>query len=69
MAISIPTRYELPMPPPPRTPSERRSEAERLVEIARGLLDSPGEEMVALYLDQALETLHMVAEGKPRRSD
>jgi hypothetical protein len=68
MAICIVTRYELPMRPRPRTPSERRSEAEWLIALARGLLDGPEEEMVALYLDQAVETLHILAEGKPRGS-
>jgi hypothetical protein len=47
---------------PPFTTHPRRSEAERLIELARGLLDRPEEEMVVNYLDHAIEALHMIAE-------
>jgi hypothetical protein len=50
------------MPRPPLTPAERRNEAERLIELARGLLNAPEEEMVANYLDHAIESLHMIAQ-------
>jgi hypothetical protein len=53
---------ELPRSKPPLTPAERRDEAERLIELARGLLSRPEEEMVVNYLDHAIETLHIVAE-------
>ncbi|MGY4395306.1 hypothetical protein ACVWZA_000467 [Sphingomonas sp. UYAg733] len=49
------------MTKPPFTSDPRRSEAERLIELARGLLDRPEEEMVANYLDHAIEALHMIA--------
>jgi hypothetical protein len=45
----------------PRTIAERRSEAERLLELARGLLDRPDEEMVVNYLDHAIEALRIIA--------
>jgi len=48
------------MPIPPMTIAERRSEAERLIELARGLLDRPDEEIVVNYLDHAIEALHMI---------
>jgi hypothetical protein len=51
------------MSEPPETTIKRRAEAERLIELARGMLDGNEEEMVAIYLDQAIETLHMLADG------
>jgi hypothetical protein len=53
------------MPKPPPTVAERRREAERLIELARGLLDRPDEEMVANYLDHAIETLNMIEPDSP----
>lgn len=41
---------------------DRRSEAERLIDLARALLNQPDEEMVIIYLDQAIEALHITAE-------
>lgn len=51
------------MPEPPKTTTKRRAEAERLIELARGMLDDNEEEMVVIYLDQAIETLRMLADG------
>jgi len=68
----VPIRYERDVPPPtteflmpnsPLTVAERRSEAERLIELARGLLDRPDEEMVVNYLDHAIEALNMIEPG------
>lgn len=53
------------MPIPPLTIAERRSEAERLIELARGLLDRPDEEMVVNYLDHAIESLNMIEPDSP----
>lgn len=53
---------------PPLTADQRRSEAERLIEIARGLLDRPDEAMVVNYLDHAVEALHMIATDSPPAS-
>jgi hypothetical protein len=53
------------MPSSPRPSFDRRIEAERLIMLARRLLDGPDEEMAALFLDQAVETLRALAEGKP----
>lgn len=50
---------------PPSTTDPRRDEAARLIEIARGLLDRPEEEMVVNYLDHAIEALHMIAPEPP----
>jgi len=47
--------------------SSRHAEAERLIALARGLLDRRGEEMVVIYLDHAIEALHMAAEANPDR--
>lgn len=43
----------------------RHAEAERLIDLARHMLDRPEEEMVVNYLDHAVEALHMLAEVKP----
>lgn len=48
------------MPHPPLTIAYRCDEAERLIELARRLLDRPEEEMVVNYLDHAIEALHMI---------
>ena len=49
-------------------PAERRAEAERLIDLARGLLNRPDEEMVVNYLDHAIETLHMIGgDSQPAR--
>ena len=53
------------MPKPPLTVAERRREAERLIELARGLLDRPDEEMAVNYLDHAIETLNMIGADAP----
>jgi hypothetical protein len=53
------------MPNSPLTVAERRSEAERLIELARGLLDRPDEEMVVNYLDHAIEALNMIEPDSP----
>lgn len=42
------------MPIPPLTIAERRSDAERLIGLARGLPNRPDEEMVVNYLDHAI---------------
>ncbi|UAK23807.1 hypothetical protein [Sphingomonas nostoxanthinifaciens] len=47
----------------------RRIEAERLIEIARQLLNQPEEEIVAIYLDHAVEALRIVAEQYPVQAD
>lgn len=52
----------------PTVTDRRHAEAERLIEIARSLLDRPEEEMVASYLDHAIEALHMIAEDTRRPS-
>lgn len=46
-------------------PRERTSEAQSLIAQARALLDHPEEEIVAIYLDHALEALQIVAEQHP----
>jgi len=46
----------------------RRAEAERLIDLARGMLDRPDEEMVVNYLDHAIEALRMLADEPPQRS-
>lgn len=48
---------------PPRAQCPRHAEAERLISLARGLLDRPDEEMIVIYLDHAIEALHMAAEA------
>lgn len=55
----VTTELHMPTSPPP---TERRAQAEGLIQVARGMLDKPEEEMVVLYLDHALEALHMVGE-------
>lgn len=45
---------------PPIATDQRRSEAERLIEVARRLLDRPSEDVVVNYLDHAIEALHMI---------
>ncbi|MGH6616015.1 hypothetical protein [Sphingomonas sp.] len=52
------------MPTLPSVSDQRHSEAERLIEVARGLLDRPEEEMVVNYLDHAIEALHMIGEDR-----
>jgi hypothetical protein len=52
---------ELPVPQPPIPSAARRSEAERLIELARALLDMPEEEMAASHVDHAIEALRMIA--------
>ncbi len=47
---------------------QRRDEAERLITLAKGLLDRPQEEMVVAHLDQAVEVLHMVIEEERAQS-
>ncbi|NOW44940.1 hypothetical protein FHW96_001086 [Novosphingobium sp. SG751A] len=70
----MPIRYESDVSPPitellmpnlPLTVAERRSEAERLIQIARRLLDRPDEEMVVNYLDHAIEALNMIEPDSP----
>ena len=53
------------MPKPQLTPAERRDEAERLIELARGLLHAPEEDMVVNYLDHAIEALNMIVPDSP----
>jgi hypothetical protein len=68
MIVAI--RYEAPcrsptellMPKSPLTRTEHRDEAERLIALARGFLTLPEEEIVVIYLDHAIETLHIIAE-------
>ena len=55
------------MPNLPAVTERRHVEAERLIEIARGLLDRAEDEIIITYLDHAIETLHMVAQD-PRPS-
>ena len=43
----------------PPLSGKRHTEAERLIELARRMLDHPEEEMVVNYLDHAIETLRM----------
>ena len=50
------------MPNPPVVFDRRHTEAERLIELARGLLDRPDEEIVVTYLDHAIKALHMITE-------
>lgn len=50
----------------PRAQSPRQAEAERLIRLARRLLDRPDEEMVVIYLDHAIEALHMAAEANSK---
>lgn len=57
------------MPEKPITTSDRRHEAERLIDLARALLTAPAEEIVVNYLDHAIEALHIVAEREVAGSD
>ena len=43
-------------------PTERIAEAERLIDLARTLLNRPQEEIVVNYLDHAVEALQIVCE-------
>ncbi len=56
----ITTEVEMPTSSPP---TERRTQAKGLIQVARGMLDQPEEEMVVLYLDHAIEALHMIGEA------
>lgn len=47
--------------------STRRTEAERLIALAKELLTRPSEEIVVNYLDHALEALQIVAETEAGR--
>ena len=38
----------------------RRAEAERLIDLAKGMLTEPAEEMAAIYLDHALDALQAI---------
>ena len=59
----MPSRtLEIFMPKQPLSTAGHRSEAERLIDLARGLLDRPEEEMVVNYLDHAIEALRMIDE-------
>ena len=40
----------------------RHAEAERLIDLARGLLTSPSEEIVVNYLEHAVDALHIVSD-------
>lgn len=60
----ITTELLMPTPPPP---ADRRMQAKGVIQVARGMLDQPEEEMVVLYLDHAIEALHMIGE-QPRPS-
>ncbi|WP_171905880.1 hypothetical protein [Sphingobium phenoxybenzoativorans] len=57
------------MPPTPLISRERTSEARSLIAQARALLDHPEEEIVAIYLDHALEALQIVAEQRPTQTN
>lgn len=57
------------MPEKPTTTSDRRHEAERLIDLARGLLTASAEEIVVNYLDHAIEALHVVEEREVSDSD
>ena len=48
----------------PRPTAVRRSEAERLIDLARSLLTAPNEEIVVNFLDHAIEALQIVIEGE-----
>ncbi len=48
--------------------SDRRAEAERLIDRARAMLDQPEDEMVVNYLDHAIETLHMISQSDVRET-
>lgn len=60
----VTTDLDMPTSPPP---AERRTHAKGLIQVARGMLDQPEEEMVVLYLDHAIEALHIIGE-EPRPS-
>jgi hypothetical protein len=57
------------MPDKPTTTSDRRHEAERLIDLARGMLVAPAEKIVVNYLDHAIEALHIVMESERPRPD
>lgn len=50
---------------------QRRAEIERLIDLARGLLTSPREEIVINYLNHAVDALHIVSDedGAQQRSE
>lgn len=43
--------------PPDSNANLRRAEADRLIELARGMLIDPTEEITVIYLDHALDSL------------
>lgn len=53
----VPIRYDRLMPLSTAPQAARRSEAERLIALARALLTDKSEEMAVIYLDQAAEAL------------
>jgi hypothetical protein len=57
------------MPKMPFTANDRRREAERLIDLARGLLTARDEEIVVNYLDHAIEALQIVKEGDGPAAD
>ena len=40
----------------------RHTEAERLIDLAKGMLNNPAEEIVTIYLDHAIDSLHALIE-------
>lgn len=50
------------MPDPDDNSAARHGEVERLIDLARGMLDRPEEEIVVNYLDHAVEALRIIAD-------
>ena len=46
----------------------RRAEAERLIDLAMGMLVDPAEEIAAIYLDHALDSLRAIPAGAEREN-
>lgn len=55
------------MPPSETRTSTRRIEAERLIDLARGMLTEPSEEIAAIHLDHAIYALQAIAEDNVPR--
>lgn len=51
------------MPTHSPIPTERITEFDRLINLARAILDRPEEDIVANYLDHAVEALKIVTEN------
>lgn len=49
--------------PGPNQKLTRRIEAERLIALAKGMLNAPEEEIATIYLDHAMDALQAIPAG------